>query len=129
MTNDDLKSNIADFEAMILKVKETESDQAYIAVEKAYRPTIDKLKALIKPPEYEISTLQDITEVVTTANLDSFLFDLKSLLLHVILSNAAAGEKLKYPNFTWTDDGKNNLDFKIRGGDLELKFKVTDNKD
>jgi len=80
---------------------------------------------------YKIKTFQDITDCVTTANLDNFLVDLKAILLHTNLIKAASfGAVKEFEDFLWTDDGLNDFVFKVSeiGGDGELVFKATDRR-
>ena len=83
--------------------------------------------------EYEIKNIQDVINAVNVDNIDYFLQDLKSILLHTSLVKAANGgsmDGISMTQFTWTDDRKNNLDleFKSKDSDTSLKVKITDKK-
>jgi len=68
---------------------------------------------------YEISTVQDIFDVVTEDNLEVFMKD----LINTVISYAAFKKELseeeikeiKAPSFMWIDDGTNDFQIKYNG--------------
>ena len=77
--------------------------------------------------KYKIKTFQDIVDAVNIENIDSFLSDLKSVLLHTSLFKSAGSGKIKAESFDWIDDGLNNLDFSIEDKTgSKISIKITD---
>jgi len=66
---------------------------------------------------YEIKTVQDIFECVTTENIDRFMKDFVGIFLSLaeIKENSTEEEiqDLKIGSFMWTDDGENNLTIEL----------------
>lgn len=81
-----------------------------------------------EPEEYMIRTFEDICKCTNPENLDLFLVDLKAILMHVHLIKAASDGVDCAKEFTWINDGKNNLDFALHSKESKLTFKITDKR-
>ena len=69
--------------------------------------------------KYEIKTIEDILAAVNSENVDVFVRDFKAFLLLHLLNrelHEAMGEKKppEMPQFTWIDDGKNDINITLR---------------
>jgi len=73
--------------------------------------------------EYEISTIQDIFDIVTTENIDRFMTDFYKMFDSIAkLKQNLESQTLvnmTMPSYTWTDDGKMNLSATLNGEIIE----------
>ena len=69
---------------------------------------MDKVIHQPEPKRYDIKTLSDIIDCTNESNLDNFLIDFKNLLI-LAHKAKAKGKKLNNAEFTWIDDGKNDI--------------------
>lgn len=66
---------------------------------------------------YKIETIQDIVECTNVDNVDSFLADIKLILLaaykmkYVTVDN---GKNIILKDLEWIDDGEHNIEIKIK---------------
>jgi len=79
----------------------------------------------MNPKKYKIKTIQDMIDCTNESNLDSFLKDLKALLITahtfrgmVKLIGKKEGlskemQEIKSKGYTWIDDGKHEIETKI----------------
>ena len=63
--------------------------------------------------KYEIKTMQDIVDCVTTKNIENFMIDFRNFLESAI-SIKEVFENIKTDGFVWTDDGKNKCSNEIK---------------
>lgn len=66
---------------------------------------------------YTIATMQDIFDLITEDNIDSFMLDFYKMVHTNALARKEIGEeewmKLRMPSFRWINDNKNDLEFKF----------------
>ncbi len=63
---------------------------------------------------HKIKTIQDISNVVTSENIDNFLKDFEGVLRgHILLKSVANSteSKIEFGEFEWTDDNKHDITF------------------
>lgn len=62
----------------------------------------------MKNKEYEIRSIQDIADMVTSENLDNFIIDFKGVLMaHIVLKQSFPDKTFR--DFLWVDDGKHEI--------------------
>ena len=67
-----------------------------------------------KPKKYTIRTIEDLCKVITLDNAENVLKDFRAMIsqwLYLKTLHPKSGIKLK--EFTWIDDGKHQINFKI----------------
>ena len=81
----------------------------------------------MEPKEYEISTIQDIFNVVTTENIERFMIDFyKSFDNMARLKESLSVEILadiKVSSLRWIDDGQMNFSIKLNDEIISAKEK------
>jgi hypothetical protein len=71
------------------------------------------IKKTVMENKYEIKTMQDVVDCVTTKNIDNFLIDFRNFIESAI-SIKEVFENIKTDGFVWTDDGKNKCSNEIK---------------
>jgi hypothetical protein len=81
------------------------------------------------PKEYDLKTIEDITNVLTESNIDNFLVDFKMWLSMRIefkkIKEAEGVVKFDNTQFRWIDDGKHEADITLK---VNIKTKEEDEK-
>lgn len=66
------------------------------------------------PKHNKINTIQDIINVITSENIDTFLNDFEAVVRSALLIKETTGITPQTDGFTWIDDGKNDITIKIK---------------
>lgn len=68
---------------------------------------------------YNIYTIQQIADIVTTENIDRFMADFYKVMDYFTKVKehmpAEQFKDIRMPSFEWTDDGEDNFDVKVNG--------------
>lgn len=71
---------------------------------------------------HKISTIQDVFEATNHKNIDNFLKDLKLIMIGAYLIRDEIGEDnckdLFSESVEWINDGKHNIEFFLKDGDV-----------
>jgi len=65
----------------------------------------------MKPKEHEIKDFKDIVKATNPQNIDSFLKDLKNMIMLLWIAEEHQEIKNEEYTFTFVDDGKNDVIF------------------